>query len=59
MPPPARPAELGVLSGRQRLGLGLLAAVGQATVAEIRATIRASPRVYADETGLREDEVNG
>ena len=100
MPPPARPAELGVLSGRQRLGLGLLAyialaraelrlpvqliqwalqalhglelsegaiigalqrvaAVGQATVAEIRATIRASPRVYADETGLREDGVNG
>jgi transposase len=100
MPPPARPAELGVLSGRQRLGLGLLAyialaraelrlpvqliqwalqalhglelsagaiigalqrvaAVGQATVAEIRTTIRASPRVYADETGLREDGVNG
>src|SRR5438445_4120898 len=100
MPPPARPAELGVLSGRQRLGVGLLAdialaraelrlpvqliqwalqalhglelsegaiigalqrvaAVGRATVAEMRATIRASPRVYADETGLREDGVNG
>ena len=84
MPPPARPAELGVRSGRQRLGLGRLAdialaraelrlpvqliqwalqvlhglelsegasigalqrvaAVGQATVAQMRATIRASP----------------
>jgi transposase len=100
VPPQASPAQLGVLSGRQRLGLGLLAyvalaraelrlpvqliqwavqalhglelsqgaivgalqrvaAVGQATVAEIRATIRASPRVYADETGLREDGTNG
>jgi transposase len=100
VPPPARPAELGVLSGRQRLGLGLLAylavlraelrlpvqliqwalqalhglelsqgaivgalqrvaAVGQATAAEIRTTIRASPRVYADETGLRQDGTNG
>ncbi len=100
VPPPASPAELGVLSGRQRLGLGLLAylallrtelrlpvqliqwalqalhglelsegaivgalqrvaAVGQATAAEIRATIRASPRVYADETGLREEGTNG
>src|SRR5439155_287588 len=89
--PPARPVELGVLSGHQRLGLGLLAylallraelrlpveliqwtlqalhglevsqgaiigalhrvaAVGQATVDQIRAAIRASPRVYADET---------
>ena len=36
-----------------------VAAVGQATVAEIRATIRASPRVYADETGLRQDGTNG
>ncbi len=100
VPPPASPAELGVLSGRQRLGLGLLAylallraelrlpvqliqwalqalhglelsegaiigalhrvaAAGLATVAEIRATMRASPRVYADETGLREDGLNG
>ncbi len=100
VPPPASPAELGVLSGRQRLGLGLLAylavlraelrlpvqliqwalqalhglelsagaiigalqrvaAVGQTTAAEIRATIRASPRVYADETGLRQDGTNG
>ena len=98
--PPARPVELGVLSGHQRLGLGLLAylallraelrlpveliqwtlqalhglevsqgaiigalhrvaAVGQATVDQIRAAIRASPRVYADETGLREDGTNG
>ena len=95
--PPARPVELGVLSGHQRLGLGLLAylallraelrlpvqliqwalhglelsqgaivgalqrvaAVGQATAAEIRTTIRASPRVYADETGLRQDGTNG
>jgi hypothetical protein len=100
VPPPASPAELGVLRGRQRLGLGLLtyvallraelrlpvaviqwtlqalhglelsqgaivgalqrvAAAGQATVAELRAQIRASPRVYADETGLRQDGVNG
>ena len=100
VPPPARPAELGVLSGHQRLGLGLLAylallraelrlpveliqwalgalhglelsqgaiigalhrvaAVGQASVDQIRATIRASPRVYADETGLRQDGTNG
>ncbi len=36
-----------------------VAAVGWATVAEIRATIRASPRVYADETGLRQDGTNG
>ena len=100
VPPPAPPTELGVLSGRQRLGLGLLtylallraelrlpvqliqwalgalhglelsegaiigalqrvAAAGQASVEQIRATIRASPRVYADETGLREDGTNG
>jgi transposase len=100
VPPPASPAELGVLSGRQRLGLGLLAylalwraelrlpveliqwalqalhglelsagaivgalhrvaAAGQASVEQIRAAMRASPRVYADETGLREDGTNG
>jgi transposase len=100
VPPPGSPAELGVLSGRQRLGLGLLAylallraelrlpvqliqwalqalhglelsqgaivgalhrvaAVGQASVEQIRAAMRASPRVYADETGLREDGLNG
>jgi hypothetical protein len=36
-----------------------VAAVGQATVDQIRAAIRASPHVYADETGLREDGTNG
>jgi transposase/uncharacterized coiled-coil protein SlyX len=100
VPPPAHPAELGVLSGRQRLGLGVLAyiallraelrlpvaliqwalgalhglevsvgaiigalqrvaAVGQAPADGIRAQIRASPQVYADETGLRQDGTNG
>jgi transposase len=100
VPPPARPAELGVLRGRQRLGVGLLAyiallraelrlpialiqwalealhglelsvgaiigalqrvaAVGQASADAIRAQIRASPQVHADETGLRQDGTNG
>ena len=100
VPRPASAAQLGVLRGRQRLGLGLLAqiallrtelrlpvqliqwflqavhglelsqgaivgalqrvaAAGTASVAQIRAAIRASPRVAADETGLRQDGVNG
>ena len=36
-----------------------VAAVGQVTVDQMRATMRASPRVSADETGLREDGANG
>ena len=36
-----------------------VAARGAATVAAIRATIRGSPVVHADETGLREDGANG
>ena len=100
VPPPAAAAELGVGSGRQRLGVGLVsliaalraelrlpvgqiqwylgavhrlelsvgaivgalhrvAARGAATVDRIRAAIRASPVVHADETGLREDGTNG
>jgi transposase/uncharacterized coiled-coil protein SlyX len=100
VPPPARPAELGVLRGRQRLGVGLLAYIallraelrlpvaliqwalgalhglelsvgaiigalqrvaarGQATADAMRAQLRASPQVYADETGLRQDGTNG
>ncbi len=99
-PPPAVPAELGVLAGRQRLGLELLAqlavwrtefrlpipviawglralhglelsegaivaalrrvaAAAQPLVEQIRAAIRASPHVHADETGLRQDGTNG
>ena len=99
-PPPASPAELGVPSGRDRLGVGLVsliaalraelrlpidlirwylgaahglelsvgaivgalhrvAARGAGEVAAIRAAIRASPVVHADEAGLREDGANG
>ncbi len=36
-----------------------VAAAGQASLAQIHAAIRASPRVYADETGLRQDGANG
>jgi hypothetical protein len=36
-----------------------VAAAGQAAVHQIQAAIRASPRVCADETGLREDGANG
>jgi hypothetical protein len=36
-----------------------VAARGQATVEAVRAAIRASPVVHADETGLREDGTNG
>jgi hypothetical protein len=36
-----------------------VAARGEATVTAIRAAIRASPVVHADETGLREDGTNG
>jgi transposase len=52
----------------QEVGLGLalgapslrrVAARGAATVDAIRATIRGSPVVHADETGLREDGANG
>jgi transposase len=101
VPPPAgSAAEVGVLSGRQRLGrellariallraelrlpaeviqgyLGMLhglelgvgtivaalhrvAAAGAGAGAQIREAIRASPRVHADETGLRQDGRNG
>ena len=99
-PPPVSAAELGVASGRRRLGVGLMsliaalraelrlpvgqiqwylgavhglelsvgaivgalhgvAAAGAASVDQIRAAIRASPVVCADETGLREDGTNG
>ncbi len=99
-PPPARAAELGVASERERLGVGLVsliaalraelrlpvgliqwyleavhglelsvgalvgalarvASAGAASVDQIQAAIRASPVVYADETGLREDGTNG
>ena len=100
MPPPADAAELGVPSGRERLGVHLVsliaalrvelrlpvgliqwylgavhglelsagaivgalqrvAARGAGAVDQIRAAIRASPVVHADETGLREDGSNG
>ncbi len=36
-----------------------VAAAGAGTVAQIQAAIRASPRVYADETGLRQAGTNG
>jgi hypothetical protein len=36
-----------------------VATAGAATVAQIRAAIRASPVVHADETGLRQDGANG
>ncbi len=99
-PPPARPAELGLPSGRERLGVRLVSLIatlraelrlpvgllqwyleavhglelsvgaivgalrrvadrGADAVAAIRADIRASPVVHADETGLREDGANG
>ncbi len=99
-PPRVSPAERGVLGGRQRLGIELLAqiavwrtelrlpipviawglqalhqievsegaivaglrrvaAAGQPLVEQVRAAIRASPVVHADETGLREDGANG
>ena len=99
-PPRVAPEELGVLAGRQRLGIDLLAriavwrtefrlpipviawglgalhrlelsegaivaalrrvaAAGQPLVEQVLAAIRASPRVHADETGLREDGTNG
>lgn len=99
-PPAATPAELGVLSGRQRLGTELLAQLavwrtefrlpipliawgvqalhglelsegaivaalrrvteaGQSRVQQVLTRIRASPYVWADETGLREDGTNG
>jgi len=99
-PPPARAAELGVASDRERLGVRLVsliaalraelrlpvnliqwyleavhglelsvgaivealrrvAARGESEVGAIRAAIRASPVVHADETGLREDGANG
>lgn len=36
-----------------------VAQAGQPLVQQVLAAIRASPRVYADETGLREDGANG
>lgn len=100
VPPAAVAAELGVVAGRQRLGVGVVsliaalraelrlpvaliqwylqamhglelsvgaivgalqrvAARGCGAVAGIRARIRASPVVCADETGLRQDGANG
>jgi transposase len=49
--------ELGV--GTIVAALHRVAAAGTATVAAIREAIRASPRVHADETGLRQDGANG
>ncbi len=39
--------------------LGRVAQAGQPLVEQIRAAIRASPHVHADETGLRQDGTNG
>jgi transposase len=65
LPAEAIQAYLGLLHGLE-LGVGTIVAAlhrvaeaGTATVVAIREAIRASPRVHADETGLRQDGTNG